>query len=69
MAWSQLTRDIEVAVHWEDHSLHWFTHFTPATEKLGVRRQQMLMIFEQWIYLDITNDARERLDKQRIAPA
>jgi len=40
MAWSQLTRDIEVAVHWEDHSLHWFTHFTPATEKLGVRRQQ-----------------------------
>jgi MtN3 and saliva related transmembrane protein len=29
----------------------------------------MLMLFEQWIYLDITNDARERLDKQRIAPA
>jgi len=29
----------------------------------------MLMLFEQWIYLDITNDARERLEKKRIVPA
>ena len=29
----------------------------------------MLMPFEQWIYLDITNDARERLEKKRIVPA
>jgi hypothetical protein len=58
-----------VAVHWEDHSPYWFPVLHWLLRNWVFVASNMLMPFEQWIYLDITNDVRERLDKQRIAPA